>query len=319
MHSLRMVVIGGAVLIAVVSGAVAAPAGLQRGDLNGDGILSPLDVVMMFQYLYKGGAAPDPLWVGDANCDSRHNLADLTALVNHVFRGGDAPCDGGFALKFDGTNDLAEIPFNPAFNADEYTIEAWINIADPQVDYISSIVDRWTFDPVGQVWAMWLIRGEPYTLGGGSGGANNQGALTAGSLAVGQWIHVAYTRDGSGMERLFVDGSEVGHMQFPATVNTAETPIRIGHSNGGTLRAFYGMIDEVRLWNVARTGAEIAATRNTLLTGAEPGLIGYWNFDEGWGDTFDDLSSTGAFGRLGKLAGPDYNDPKWVISTAPVN
>ena len=316
-------VIVGFVGIVVILGAglagLAASLGVQRGDMNGDGALNPVDVVMLVQYLYLQGPAPDPVWRADANCDSRSNLADVSVMFNYIYRTGTPPCDGGFALKFDGTNDLAEIGFNPAFNADAYTIEAWINIAEPQVDYISSIVDRWTFDAATQVWALWLMNGEDYMLRSGSGGSNTAGELTAGFLYPGRWHHVAYTRDVGGMERLFIDGIQVGQHQFAAGYTLAGTPIRLGHSNGGTLRAFYGMIDEVRLWNVARSGTAIAATMNTLLTGVEPGLVGYWNFDEGWGDTFGDLSPTGAVGRLGKIAGADDNDPKWVLSTIPVH
>ncbi len=40
-------------------------------------------------------------------------------------------------------------------------------------------------------------------------------------------------------------------------------------------------VDEVRIWNVARTPAEIQSTMNTALTGSEPGLLLYYDFDEG--------------------------------------
>jgi len=37
-----------------------------------------------------------------------------------------------------------------------------------------------------------------------------------------------------------------------------------------------GQITDFRLWNVARTQAEIQADMNIRLTGTEPGLVGYW-------------------------------------------
>ncbi|NCS11951.1 MAG: hypothetical protein GPJ08_12735 [Microcystis aeruginosa G13-09] len=53
---------------------------------------------------------------------------------------------------------------------------------------------------------------------------------------------------------------------------------------------FAGKMDEVRIWNKARTQAEIQADMNHQLTGTESGLIGYWQFSEGTGNTVTDLS-----------------------------
>ncbi len=42
---------------------------------------------------------------------------------------------------------------------------------------------------------------------------------------------------------------------------------------------FDGEIDEVRIWNYARTQSEIQSTMNYTLNGNEPGLVAYWNFN----------------------------------------
>ena len=44
---------------------------------------------------------------------------------------------------------------------------------------------------------------------------------------------------------------------------------------------FDGDIDEVRIWNVARTSTEIQSNMNNELLGSETGLIGYFNFNHG--------------------------------------
>ena len=58
---------------------------------------------------------------------------------------------------------------------------------------------------------------------------------------------------------------------------------------------FNGTIDEVRIWNSARTQEQVESTMNTTLAGDEPGLIGYWNFDDG---TANDLTGNGNDGTL---------------------
>jgi tetratricopeptide (TPR) repeat protein len=67
---------------------------------------------------------------------------------------------------------------------------------------------------------------------------------------------------------------------------------------------FHGVLDEIRLWNVARSPQEIQATWNTPLTGKEPGLVAYWTFDN---DTAKDQSGHGNDGVLSPEAriGPE--------------
>ena len=50
--------------------------------------------------------------------------------------------------------------------------------------------------------------------------------------------------------------------------------LAIGNDNNDANYWFQGTIDEVQLWNVARTAAEIQADRAHTLTGDEPGLVG---------------------------------------------
>ena len=53
------------------------------------------------------------------------------------------------------------------------------------------------------------------------------------------------------------------------------------------------------------------------LNGNASGLVGYWNFDEGSGQTVHDLSLYLNHGQLGSTSGGDQNDPQWVLSDGP--
>ena len=48
-------------------------------------------------------------------------------------------------------------------------------------------------------------------------------------------------------------------------------------SGGGS---YIGALDEVKVWNVARTKAEIMSSFRRKMTGYEPGLAVYWSFDD---------------------------------------
>ena len=66
----------------------------------------------------------------------------------------------------------------------------------------------------------------------------------------------------------------------------------------------------------ARTGAELTSTMHTRLRGDEPGLVGYWRFDEGAGVIAGDTSPSRNDGALG-YGLPDLA-PEWVPSDAPI-
>lgn len=57
--------------------------------------------------------------------------------------------------------------------------------------------------------------------------------------------------------------------------------------------SFSGFIDEVRLWNVARTGADIAASRLHVFAAMPSGLVAYWRFEETPASRTDLVDSAG--------------------------
>lgn len=68
-----------------------------------------------------------------------------------------------------------------------------------------------------------------------------------------------------------------------------------------------GAIAEVRVWNVARTAADIQATRDRTLEGKPKGLVGYWPCVEGSGEELAD--------RAGKSTGRIREGVEWIKTT----
>src|SRR6185295_9947569 len=105
-----------------------------------------------------------------------------------------------------------------------------------------------------------------------------------------QWIHFAMTWDGTSV-RAFVNGVERATKSATGaqtTLMTGRTPLIVG---GYPPAYFNGMFDELRVWNVARSAAELTATMHQSLTGTEAGLTGYWKFDETSGTTAADSAT----------------------------
>ena len=83
-----------------------------------------------------------------------------------------------------------------------------------------------------------------------------------------------------------------------------------------------GNIAEVRVWDHARSDQQIEQYLPRRLTGAEPGLVGYWPLDEGTGTTVFDGTGTGSDGTLSGVActatdSLDLESPGDGIFTAP--
>ncbi|MGB2703687.1 MAG: T9SS type A sorting domain-containing protein, partial [Chitinophagaceae bacterium] len=79
-------------------------------------------------------------------------------------------------------------------------------------------------------------------------------------------------------------------------------------STGSPAGFFNGKIDEVRIWNIERTGAEISSNYNSELTSGT-GLVARWGFNEGCGLTTGNSVSGSVNGTLSSSTGP-----VWVIS-----
>jgi hypothetical protein len=95
------------------------------------------------------------------------------------------------------------------------------------------------------------------------------------------WYHLALTIDMAGQGHLFIDGEE--QATFETNVKpTYGSRFTIGQAWDATVptRHFKGMVDEARVWTVARTQAQIQADMDHPLRGDEDGLVALWHFDE---------------------------------------
>ena len=123
-----------------------------------------------------------------------------------------------------------------------------------------------------------------------------------GLIALNRWYHVTGVIDAqNGVMKIFINGVEVARRSFGKDIHISKLPLRIGESDevGGAQNhyPFAGQIDEVRIWNITRTPEEIRAAMHTTLSGKDPGLVGYWRFDN-VGNIAADSSPSHADGKL---------------------
>ena len=196
----------------------------------------------------------------------------------------------------------------------------WVMIQSPSEARADGSSDTdWSF-------ALSTVGGATADVGnaGASAGshAGPEGRLTylqaLGSAVVeGEWHHVAGTYDGT-TQKVLIDGIEVatstvqsGDINYPHPNYLA----RVDQIHGGwfTLGAYNdaneyypinGQLDDVRLWNVARSSSDILAGNCAdpcAYGGADgcfAGLMHFWKFDESFGVTISDQVADGADGTL---------------------
>lgn len=135
------------------------------------------------------------------------------------------------------------------------------------------------------------------------------------SLPVGEWVHVAVVYDTPNNLRLYyINGEKVAER----TTNIS-TAVNLNSSNGCYVGYAYdnsrwlpGMMSELRVWNVVRTQEQIAASPYKVDPNSE-GLVGYWKFNEGAGNTIHDNTAYGTDITFVACDGQDGpSDIKWV-------
>jgi hypothetical protein len=166
----------------------------------------------------------------------------------------------GGALAFDGDGDRITLKASLPVGSSSHTVAAWIKVpragtggltATERVgvllgNYPDNPNANWEFGSAGQMRLYW------------NGGQINLYGKT--DLRDDTWHHVAWVRDKAGsISTLYVDGRQ------EATIPTAGADITFGtlHTVGGDNRAsgvpyFHGAADDLRIYDVALSAAEIA-------------------------------------------------------------
>lgn len=201
------------------------------------------------------------------------------------------------------------IPHAPELEPNLITIEAWITpqgfgqgvtgtIGTMVVGKVAQGVNPLGGSAVASWWLGWrpldgfATAGFSRVLASPGVAGSNVFISSNRSIGIGERAHVAFTFDGHRV-RMYVNGTETAGFltSIPGEVITgyAQDPVLIGAGNicCGLNMRFDGIVDEVRIWDHPRTAFEIARDRDCRLTGIEPGLVGYWNFE---GENFVDGS-----------------------------
>lgn len=186
------------------------------------------------------------------------------------------------SLLFDGVDDKVVVPANAAFNsASSITCEAWINATQWKAQiYQGTIVGKDGSNTSGYALRCGANGKLSFVVGGPGGWTE---ATCASLMQANVWTHVAGVFD-NGSVKIYINGNLVGS-NTTSTITSSTVSLLIGESPGFAGRVFKGYLDEVRIWNVARTASEIAGNMVVDLPNNEPGLVAYYKFNQISGTT----------------------------------
>lgn len=169
------------------------------------------------------------------------------------------------------TSGYVQVAPNAALNpTGAFTFEAWVAITNnPAGEDCRSIAGK----NYQQAWWVGLctVGGRPtlrsYLKGGSS-------ARNGGEIEPGRWTHVAVVFNGT--KRLhYINGELAAQFAETGPLTSSGSEMRIG-SDLSWEHSPTGAIDEVRLWNVARTQSQIRDGMSKEITAAQAGLVGVW-------------------------------------------
>ena len=204
----------------------------------------------------------------------------------------------GTAIEFDGAYDgsvqYVSVPDSASLDlTNAMTLEAWISPDVTSSEMIINKENSYEFAILGGT-LQWAIE----RTGSGGWFWHNTGY----SVDSNEWTHVALTFDSTtDLVNTYANGELVDSFEYTSqsgNIQTSNHTLRIGNRTNSNSTPFDGQMDEVRIWNTARTAEEIQSSMNAVLDGSESGLAGYWKFDESSGNTVVDSSSNGNDGTL---------------------
>ncbi|MBK8954368.1 MAG: HYR domain-containing protein [Saprospiraceae bacterium] len=213
------------------------------------------------------------------------------------------------ALNFDGANDVVHAPDDVIPNTGEFTVMLWAKQNSSQVGSFRNIISQGRCFYIGHD-----NNNPPGVRIGDSWG--NPGVLWPTDF---MWHHYTVVRTASNAY-LYIDGTLKATKGSP--IDNPNCGVGWPHNLNiatqwtGASEHFNGDIDELQIWNEALDIKSIQCNMNQRMLGNEPGLTGYYDFEDGTGSTI--LTNKVNNAHNGYL---DAMDPAtdWVASPQPLS
>lgn len=206
-------------------------------------------------------------WVSQANasgCESVRSKIDVMVVGSATH------------LNFDGVNDVVNCGNSSVFNAtNAISIESWVYPTEHGSE--KTIVSKFGDTANNDSYILRLENGAPHfyiKIGGSWFGVSDSNILSLNA-----WHHVVGVYDGATM-KIFINGVLLNTVARTGTIDVSTSTLKIGGWASGF--NFSGNIDDVRIWNIARTNEQITNSKNCEIQSNTTGLVAYYKFNQGF-------------------------------------
>ena len=216
-------------------------------------------------------------------------------------------------LGVSNTSKYVSIPssINTSFNTNNITVEGWFNLsaADPSLPEPMLIGEAYISDNK----VTFMLSRYSNQIRAGFFSTTWSLATSASNIPANTWTHIAATYDQTSI-KIYINGVLDGTLNATAPIPTGNEVWYLGKRFGGA-DMISGIMDEVRIWNVARTQAQIQTSMNTNIPVNSTGLRAYYKLDESTGTIAADATGNGYDGTL--MNGPTWQVPSTSILGGP--
>jgi len=246
-------------------------------------------------------------------------ITDDSGNSNHAILHGSRFAYISYTLDFDGIDDYVDLGRATDFDnlgQGDFTFEMWIKTND--MDSKNILLGNYgdSGDPAigfelrsGKLSA-WL-----------NGEEHNDDA----NVADGAWHHIAMVYAQGSTVKIYIDSVEAYSGSSSQASFTCIDNLMLARDPGTSSYYYSGTIDEVRIWNVARTQTDIrtymyhtingsVSATYRVLAGNEANLVAYYQMSDGYGTTLTDDSGNS---HSGTLHGVNWGYAEWYLNITP--
>jgi len=193
---------------------------------------------------------------------------------------------GGYALEVGGGRTVTIDDDEDALRLSSYTYEFWMKDLEGPTGSWRNVFTKGSGNSSYGRGPLVALRPSENGLHFDHSTGTGQSTLdTHEGVPVNEWTHIAIVLTSlTGEQIIYQDGVQKA-VRISAGLTDATQPPVLSMGTGANI-----VLDDFRVWNYARTPAEIQDGMNRELTGGEEGLVGYWKFNEGEGTTAYDMS-----------------------------
>ncbi len=245
----------------------------------------------------------------DANWQTSDNTVRNAEAANGDFIRGNpksrsSPSGSGRCLSFDGSDDYVSAPDTSTLDLSTAgTLEAWV--------YVESFKDNAVIACKAD-----SLSDEAYCLRFGSGtdsrkivfsvtdSSGSDSVTSSTELIVKTWYHVAGVFENTAATddlKIYINGVLDNSADCSRDARNSSGFLRIGARYSTAADFFSGKIDEVKIWNTARTITQIQENLCKKQEGTETGLMVYYRFDRRAGIVCIDFSENHSDGLMNNM------------------